>query len=98
MNMDVFAEVAKTVVYLLPLLGLVWKGAKLTARLEQLENTVKEKTMKFCNDHSRMAEKIEQERMATDTSIATLMNTLNEIQKSIVRIETKLEIADEVKK
>jgi hypothetical protein len=53
---------------------------------------VEEKTKKFCTDHTTMAGKIEQERIATDTSIASIMATLNEIQKSIVRIETKLEI------
>lgn len=92
MDAEFIKQTIGTVVYLLPVLGLVWKAAKLSSRLEQLEKLVDEKTKKFCSDHSNMAEKIEQERLATDASIASIMATLNEIQKSIVRIETKLEI------
>ena len=44
-----------------------------------------------------MEQKIEQERIATDSSIATIMNTLTEIQKSLVRVETKLDL-EETKK
>lgn len=87
-----------TVIFLLPVLGLVWKGAKLTTRFEQLEKNVQEKTEKFCRDHRNMEEKIEQERLATDSSIATIMATLTEIQKALVRVETKLDIEEEKKK
>ena len=99
MDAEFLKETINTLVFLLPVLGLVWKGAKLTSRLETLETNVKEKTEKFCRDHSQMAEKIEQERLATDTSIASIMATLTEIQKALVRVETKLDIEDkDVKK
>lgn len=92
MNADFIKETINTVVFLLPVLGLVWKGAKLTARLETLENNVKEKTEKLSKDLALMSEKIEQERLATDTSISSIMVTLTEIQKALVRVETKLDI------
>lgn len=87
-----------TIVYLLPVLVLVWKSAKLTARFETLENTVKEKTDKFCKDHAEMKEKVEAEKNARLADNQILINSLNEISKSIVRIETKLDIEEKPKK
>ena len=87
-----------TVIFLLPVLTLVWKGAKMTARLETLEKDVKDKTEKFCKDHAALTEKLEQERIATDSSITAIMATLTEIQKSLVRVETKLDIEEGKKK
>lgn len=91
MNAEFIKETISTLVYLLPLVGLVWKGGKLAERFTHLEAEVKEKTGKFCKDHKDMEERIEEERKSTDMAINTLMNTLTEIQKSLVRVETKLE-------
>lgn len=91
MNAEFIKDTISTLVYLLPLVALVWKGGKLAERFTQLENQVKEKTEKFCKDHRNMEERIEEERKSTDMAISTLMNTLTEIQKSLVRVETKLE-------
>ena len=46
------------IIYMLPLLTLVWKGATLASRLANLETTVKEKVEKFCKDHSEMSKKL----------------------------------------
>ncbi|MCR5219188.1 hypothetical protein [Treponema sp.] len=94
MSAEFLKDLIGTIVYILPVLVLVWKGAKLTARLEHLEQNVKEKTDKFCRDHALMQEKIEQERIATDSSITAIMATLTEIQKSLVRVETKLDVEE----
>lgn len=94
MNTDILKEFISTLVFLLPVLGLVWKGAKLTAKLEQLEKTVNEKTNKFCTDHRTMENKIEEQKEESDKNIDAIMATLTEIQKSIVRIETKLEVME----
>ena len=91
MNAEFIKDTISTLVYLLPLVALVWKGGKLAERFTQLENQVKEKTEKFCKDHRNMEERIEEERKSTYMAISTLMNTLTEIQKSLVRVETKLE-------
>ena len=91
MNAEFIKDTISTLVYLLPLVALVWRGGKLAERFTQLENQVKEKTEKFCKDHRNMEERIEEERKSTDMAISTLMNTLTEIQKSLVRVETKLE-------
>ncbi len=97
MDANAIKDTLNTVIFLLPVLGLVWKGSRLATRFEQLEQNVKEKTEKFCRDHRNMEEKIEQERLSTDSSITAIMNTLTEIQKAIVRVETKLDL-EEIKK
>lgn len=97
MDANALKDILNTIIFLLPVLGLVWKGARLTTRFELLEKNVEEKTEKFCRDHRNMEQKIEQERISTDSSIATIMNTLTEIQKSLVRVETKLDL-EETKK
>lgn len=85
-------QFVSTIIYLIPLLTLVWKGAKLSAKIDQIDTTMKEKITKFCNDHKEMQKALDKERSETDRDIGTLLATLNEIQKSIVRIETKLNI------
>jgi hypothetical protein len=94
MSADFLKDTLQTIIFLLPVLGLVWKGAKMTSEVEQLEATVKEKTEKFCKDHSEMQKRIEQEKNDNEKSIDAIMLTLTEIQKSIVRIETKLDIEE----
>lgn len=94
MNAELFKELAGTIIYLLPLLALVWKSARLTTRFEALEKNVQEKTKKFCEDHQKLQQEIDEERKSNDNKIDTVMLTLTEIQKSIVRIETKLDIEE----
>lgn len=82
------------IIYMLPVLTLVWKGATLAARLSNLETTVKEKVEKFCKDHSDMSKKIEALDKENASDLAKVTETLMSIQKSIVRIETKLNIEE----
>ena len=94
MTGEYLKEFISTIAFLLPVLGLVWKGAKLTAKIEQIDFTMKEKIEKVCNDHKEMQRQIEAERKETDRDISAVLKTLNEIQKSIVRIETTLKIEE----
>ena len=82
------------IIYMLPLLTLVWKGATLASRLANIEKTVQEKVEKFCRDHSEMSKKIEALDKENESAIAKVTETLISIQKSIVRIETKLNIEE----
>lgn len=97
MSGDFLKDTLQTIIFLLPVLALVWKGAKMSSKIEQLELTVKEKTDKFCKDHSDMQKRIEQERSNNEKSMDAVMLTLNEIQKSIVRVETKLDMEESKK-
>lgn len=94
MTGEYLKEFISTIAFLLPVLGLVWKGARLSAKIEQIDFTMKEKIEKFCNDHKEMQKEIENERKETDRDISAVLKTLNEIQKSIVRIETTLKIEE----
>ena len=80
------------------MLALVWKGAKITSRLEQLEKNVEEKTSKFCTDHKTMKAELEAEEDKRRADTQALMSALNDIQKAIVRIETKLDIEETAKR
>lgn len=91
MTADFLKDTIQTIIFLLPVLALVWKGAKLTSKLEQLEEDVKEKTKKFCNDHTTMQIRIEEERKQTNKSIDAIMLSLSDIKVSLERVETKLE-------
>lgn len=97
MTADYLKDFIGTIAYLLPLLALVWKGAKLSAKIEQIETIMKEKIEKFCADHKEMQKQIENERKETDRDISAVLKTLNEIQQSIVRIETTLQIENRAK-
>ncbi len=94
MTGEYLKELINSVVFLLPVLLLVWKGAKLTARLETLEMVVKEKVEKFCKDHSEMERKINLMDSDNERDFKKLADTLVEIQKAVVRIETKLDLEE----
>jgi septal ring factor EnvC (AmiA/AmiB activator) len=91
MKPEFLSDFLNTIIYLVPVLALVWKGATMAAKLKEIEANVKEKTDKFCKDHREMAERIEEERKSTDRSIDAIMNTLTDIKTSLARVETKLE-------
>jgi len=98
MKAEFLSDFLNTIIYLVPVLALVWKGATMAAKLKEIEANVKEKTDKFCRDHKEMAERIEEERKNTDKSIDAIMSTLTDIQKALVRVETKLDVQEEKKK
>lgn len=92
MSSEYLKEFLSTIAFLIPLLALVWKGALLTARLSTLENTVKEKVKELNNGARQMETKIDKEEQETEASIKQLMTMLNDMQKTIVRIETKIDM------
>jgi len=79
------ADVLQTVVTLLPIAALVWHAAKLAGRVEQLEKDVK-----------RLEVETDDEKQATDSVIATLTAMLNDIKIAVTRIETKLEVKNDL--
>ena len=92
MTGDYIKDFISTIAFLIPLCGLVWKGARLSAKIDQIEGIMNEKIAKFCTDYKEMQAKIESERKDTDRDINAILSTLTDIQKSIVRIETTLKI------
>jgi hypothetical protein len=94
MNAEYIKDFLSTIVFLTPVLVLVWKGAQLSTRFEQLETEVKDKTRKFCEDHAKMREEIEEEQEARRNDNEELKKTLGEIRESVVRIEVKMGVEE----
>lgn len=94
MDNNFLKDFLNTIVFLVPVMGLVWKGAKLSARLDQLESKVGENIGKFCNDHKVMQQELDEEKQYRLTDTQELKEILNKIQQSIVRLETKIDIED----
>lgn len=98
MNNDFLGNLLNTVAYLIPVMGLVWKGAKISARIDALESKVGENIGKFCSDHKAMQKELDEEKDFRQNDTQELKEILNRIQQSIVRLETKIDIEDKSKK
>ena len=79
------ASVLQTIVTLLPIAGLIWRAARMASQIEQLEKDVR-----------RLEVEAEDEKHATDSVIATLTATLDDIKIAVTRIETKLEVKNDL--
>lgn len=79
------ADVLQTVVTLLPIAALIWRAAKMAGQIEQLEKDVR-----------RLEVETDDEKQATDSVIATLTAMLNDIKIAVTRIETKLEVKNDI--
>lgn len=98
MNNDFLGNLLNTITYMLPVMGLVWKGAKISARIDALESKVGENIGKFCSDHKTMQKELDEEKEFRLNDTQELKEILNRIQQSIVRLETKIDIEDKSKK
>lgn len=98
MNNDFLGNLLNTIAYLVPVMGLVWKGAKISARIDALESKVGENIGKFCSDHKTMQKELDEEKDFRQNDTQELKEILNRIQQSIVRLETKIDIEDKSKK
>ena len=94
MNENFLKDFLNTIVFLIPILGLVWKGAKISARLDELERKVAENIGKFCKDHREMQSELDEEKEYRLNDTQELKDILNKIQQSIVRLETKIELSE----
>ena len=94
MNENFLKDFLNTIAFLVPILGLVWKGAKISARVEEIENKVAENIEKFCKDHKEMQSELDEEKEYRLTDTQELKDILNKIQQSIVRLETKIELSE----
>ena len=94
MNENFLKDFFNTIVFLSPILGLVWKGAKISARVDEIEHKVAENIEKFCKDHKEMQSELDEEKEYRLTDTQELKDILNKIQQSIVRLETKIELSE----
>jgi hypothetical protein len=94
MNENFLKDFLNTIAFLIPILGLVWKGAKISARVDEIEHKVAENIEKFCKDHKEMQSELDEEKEYRLTDTQELKDILNKIQQSIVRLETKIELSE----
>lgn len=94
MNENFLNDFLNTIAFLVPILGLVWKGAKISARVDEIEHKVAENIEKFCKDHKEMQSELDEEKEYRLTDTQELKDILNKIQQSIIRLETKIELSE----
>ena len=91
------ADLIQTVTYLLPIAALVWKAATQNAEIKEIRKDLEYNIERFCQKHSRIEEKLEAERISTDSAISTILNSLQKIELSVERINTTLELNQQKK-
>jgi hypothetical protein len=94
MNENFLKDFLNTISFLIPILGLVWKGAKISARVDEIEQRSRRTSKKFCKDHKEMQSELDEEKEYRLTDTQELKDILNKIQQSIVRLETKIELSE----
>lgn len=87
-NADLLYKLLQTIVFLLPICGLIWKAAKQSGRIEEME--------KDLNELSAKVTKIEDQNNA---DIIEIKNSINSLNIAFTKIDTALQfITSEIKK
>lgn len=87
-NADLLYKLIQTVLFILPLAGLIWKAARQAGRIEEMERDLTEITAKMA--------KIEDQNNADILEIKKAINSLN---IAFTKIDTALQfITEEIKK
>ena len=77
--MEATIEVIKSIVFFLPIAGLIWKAAAQSKEQEQLKHEVAD-----------LKNRLEEERISTDSSISTIINQPSDIKVFMARLEERL--------
>ena len=87
-NADLLYKLIQTVLFILPLAGLIWKAARQAGRIEEMERDLNELTAKMA--------KIEDQNNA---DILEIKNSINSLNIAFIKIDTALQfITKEIKK
>lgn len=87
-NADLLYKLIQTVLFILPLAGLIWKAARQAGRIEEMERDLTELTAKMA--------KIEDHNKA---DILEIKNSINSLNIAFIKIDTALQfITKEIKK
>jgi ABC-type transporter Mla subunit MlaD len=79
MNENQIASLIQTVIYLLPVLGIVWKASQLSSRVAENEK-----------DINRMGEKLNKYLDKIDLKLNEIDVSINSLNVSIGRVEARL--------
>lgn len=93
------SEVAwiQDVIYLLPLVGLIWKAAQQSSEVKQLRKDMDANTKKFCEEHKELEQAVQHNKIVVDDVMKSVAEKLTSIQVSIARIETALDMSTDKK-
>ena len=87
-NADLMYKLIQTVLFILPLAGLIWKAARQAGRIEEMERGLNELTAKMA--------KIEDQN---NEDILEIKNSINSLNIAFIKIDTALQfITKEIKK
>ena len=87
-NANLLYNLFQTVIFILPIAGLIWKAARQAGRIEEMEKDLTELTAKMA--------KIEDQNNA---DILEIKNSINSLNISFTKIDTALQfITKEIKK
>jgi hypothetical protein len=79
MNENQIAGIIQTVIYLMPVLGIVWKASQLSSRVTESEK-----------DINRIGDKLNKWQDKTDVKLAEIDASINSLNVVMGRIETRL--------
>jgi hypothetical protein len=79
MNENQITSLIQTVIYLLPVLGIVWKASQLSSRVTENEK-----------DINHIGEKLNKWQDKTDVKLAEIDASINSLNVVMGRIETRL--------
>lgn len=86
-NFPMLMDLIKTVVYLLPVLALIWKAARLTSKVDQNESRI-----------NKLTQVVREQDAGHDVLLSGIQNALNDIKVSIAKLETKIEDREKASK
>ena len=79
MNENQIISLIQTVIYLLPVLGIVWKASQLSSRVTESEK-----------DINRMGDKLNKYLDKIDSKLNEIDVSINSLNVSVGRVETRL--------
>jgi hypothetical protein len=79
MNENQIVSLIQTIIYLLPVLGIVWKASQLSSRVTENEK-----------DINRIGDKVDKRQDKMDSKLAEIDASINSLNIVMSRIEAKL--------
>ena len=84
-------EWIRDIIYILPLVALIWKLASIVAEVKQLKVDVDRNIAKFCTEHKELEQSVNHNKVIVDEVIGANNDKLTAIQVSIAHIEERSE-------
>lgn len=83
-------SIIQTISYLMPLAALIWKAAQQASEIKEIRKDLDDNIDKFCKKHALLEEKIERDKVVTNNSIVSMLESLHTIELKVTQIDTTL--------